>query len=113
MKLNLTTISIFILAISVIAGALIISNSTSKEHNSEIFPSTQKGEGFLQKQLLNKEEASEYLGISVEEFDELDKIQFATFGQSIPYLETNSTKYYTIQSIEKWLADIDHYYWSN
>ena len=109
MKGNLTALSIFSLAISFLVSTVIISNSINREISLNILSSDQKSEEAVYKPLLNKEEISEYLGISVEEFDELDQMQVTIFGQGIPYVETNNTRYYTIPSVEKWLADISYY----
>ena len=113
MKGNLTALSIFSLAISFLVSTVIISNSinnaTNREVSLNILSSNPKSEEAVYKPLLNKEEISEYLGISVEEFDELDQIQITVLGQGIPYVETNNTRYYTIPSVEKWLADINYY----
>ena len=109
MKGNLTALSIFSLAISFLVSTVIISNSINREISLNILSSDQKSEEAVYKPLLNKEEISEYLGISVEEFNELDQIQLTVLGQGIPYVETNNTRYYTIPSVEKWLADINYY----
>ena len=109
MRGNLTALSIFSLAISFLVSTVIISNSINGEISLNILSSDQKSEEAVYKPLLNKEEISEYLGISVEEFDELDQIQITVLGQGIPYVETNNTRYYTIPSVEKWLADINYY----
>ncbi|OIJ07914.1 hypothetical protein BKP35_18170 [Anaerobacillus arseniciselenatis] len=109
MKAYFTGISILFLAISVISSAFILSNSTNKESVSTVAVSTENGEESNAKQLLSKEQASDYLGISVDEFDVLDRNHVSSFGEGIPFLEINGNKYYTIQSLEEWLADTSHY----
>lgn len=111
MKLNLVSISIFTLAISVFASAFIISNSRSENgiFVSKLATTEYKEETIRGKQLLSKEEIAEYLGISTQQFDELDKRQITSFGDGIPFLELDGTKYYTIQAIEEWLSDSKNY----
>jgi hypothetical protein len=112
MKLDFVSISIFTLAISVFASAFIISNSLSENgiSGSKLVTTEYKEETNSEKQLLSKEEIAEYLGISTQKFDEIDKSQIASFGDGIPFIESvDGTKYYTTQAIEKWLSDTNNY----
>ena len=109
MKVYFTAISIFILAISIISSAYILSNSLNEKSNLTVTTSTEKTEYSDRKPLLSKEQAADYLGISVEEFDRLDSDQVISVGEGIPYLEANENKYYTTQALEKWLSDTNHY----
>lgn len=68
MKLNLISISIVILAFSVFASAVTISNSLSEFgiSGSKLATTEYKEEIIMDKQLLSKEEIAEYLGISTQ-----------------------------------------------
>ena len=106
MKMYSMPISIMFLAISIFTSAIIISNSLS----ANVVPASNGSKEMDEKkQLLSKEEITVYLGISIEQFDELDKMQIAYYGEGIPFLEVGGNKYYTVQSIEKWLSDTNHY----
>ena len=109
MRINITAISVMVLAISVFVSALIISNSLKTNDNS-IPNSVKYEEEFInKKQLLTKDEISAYLGITAQQFDELDETQIAMVGKGIPFLVSGNTEYYTIQGIEEWLSDINYY----
>jgi hypothetical protein len=113
MKLNFISISIITLAFSVFASALIISNSLSEfgiSGSKQATTEYKEEEIIMKKQLLSKEEISEYLGISTKQFDEIDRRQIVSFGDGIPFIESlDGTKYYTIQAIEEWLSDTKNY----
>lgn len=113
MKINFTSISLLILSISVFFSASLISNSITNYHNDGTTISTtnkNKEDDDIEKQILTKNELANYLGISIEKFDELNEWQNLSFGEGFPYFEDmNGNKYYTIQSIEKWLADNKNY----
>lgn len=109
MKINITAISVMVLAISVFVSALIISDSLKTNDNS-LPNSVIHEEKFINKmQLLTKDEISAYLGITTQQFDKLDKTQIAVVGKGIPFLVSENTEYYTIQGIEEWLSDINYY----
>ena len=109
MKINFTSISILILSISIFASALVISNSLTNLQNSEISDPNQEKD-IKEKQIQTKKEIADYLGISIQKFDELNEWQKLNFGNGFPYLEDmNGNKYYTIQSIEEWLTDNSNY----
>lgn len=111
MKLNFTGLSIIILGISILISSFVISNSISKFDSPQSVPTTiEYKEEYKGIQLFAKEEIVKQLGISIEEFDKLDRMQSVSFGKGIPFLETTSgTKYYSIQAFEKWLSDTNHY----
>jgi hypothetical protein len=109
MKINPTAISVLVLAISVFSSALIISNSLNTNDNSVPASVEHEEEFEFNKQLLTKEEISSYLGITPQEFDELDKTQIAYVGRGIPFLISENAKYYTIQGVEEWLSDSNYY----
>lgn len=109
MKINFTAISVIILAISIFASALIVSNQLKTTHNSTAEPVESTEQLTDTKQLLTKKEIAMYLGITIRQFDELDKIQIAFSGRGVPFLVLGNTQYYTIQSIEKWLSDLNNY----
>ena len=109
MKINFTAISVIILAISVFVSAWIISNQLKTNDNSTPESVEYKEQLTYTKQLLTKEEIAIYLGITTQEFEELDKTQIAVVGKGIPFLVSGNTEYYTIQGIEKWLSDINYY----
>ena len=105
MKMNLMAISVMSLAISVFVSALIISDSIeTNDHSLYNFVEQDN-----KKQLLTKDEISAYLGITTQQFDELDKAQIVSVGQGIPFLNSGNEEYYTIQGIEQWLTDINYY----
>ena len=107
MKMNITAISVIVLAISVFVSALIISDSI--ETNDHSRSNSVEHEQVNKKQLLTKDEISAYLGITTQQFDELDKAQIVSVGQGIPFLNSGNEEYYTIQGIEQWLTDINYY----
>ena len=109
MKINFTAISVIILAISVFVSAWIISNQLKTNDISTPESAEHKEQLVYTKQLLTKEEIAIYLGITAQEFEELDKTQIAIVGRGIPFLVSGNTKYYTIQAIEEWLSDINYY----
>lgn len=109
MKINFTAISVIILAISVFVSALIISTPLKTTDNSTAVSVEQKEQLVYKKKLLTKEEIAVYLGITTQEFEELDKRQISVVGKGIPFLVSENTEYYTIQGIEKWLSDINYY----
>ena len=102
MKINFTAISVFV-------SALIISNQLKTNDNLTPESVEYKEQLTYTKQLLTKEEIAIYLGITTQEFEELDKRQIAVVGRGIPFLTSGNTEYYTIQGIEKWLSDINYY----
>lgn len=108
MKMNSIALSIIALAVSVLLSSIIISNSLS---NLSLSSDTdkEKEQVVMEKKFLNKTEIAQYLGISVKEFDKLDKMQISSFGKGIPYLQTDTNKYFTIQGIEDWLTDTNRY----
>lgn len=108
MKINITAISILVLAISVFVSALIISNPL-KTKNSIPNPVKHEEKFINKNQLLTKDEISAYLGITIQQFDELDKTQIVVVGKGIPFLVSENTEYYTILGIEEWLSDINYY----
>lgn len=105
MKQNYTAIAIIILAISILASSLIIANSLSLTSEDD----SSRENVLLEKQFLSKGEISEYLGITVEQFDELNKQQIINGRSPIPYIEIDNEKYFTIKSVSEWLLSIDTY----
>ncbi|MBU8878548.1 hypothetical protein BGM26_06035 [Bacillus sp. FJAT-29790] len=110
MKMNFTAISVIFLSLSVLISSVIISNSLKNTTNDDSQILIEKAtKEVMENPLLTKEEMAEYLGISEIEFDEIDRNQIHTVGRGIPYIESDSNKYYTIIGLSEWLADTDLY----
>jgi hypothetical protein len=104
MKNNLIPLSIFSLAVSIVTGCWLISNSL-KESNKPINSIKQAA----QHQLLTQAEVADYLGISK---DEVQKLTSIPEGDGIekselPYIKIENNYYYPKTGIDKWLLTVE------
>lgn len=102
---KLLPLSIIILAISIVFGSIWIGNAIGKA--SEV-------EGYNQiifKALLNKEEAAQYLNISVEQLnsilrkDEQERRNLGSYPtyRFIPYMEIDGKQMFNIEGLNQWI----------
>ncbi|MEH7097990.1 helix-turn-helix domain-containing protein [Neobacillus vireti] len=107
MKHNLNALSIFCLAISIVIGSYLISNSLSK--NSLSVP-TQTSSQSTNK-LFTEPELASYLGLSLDEVKKLGPISDSQGGIEgvLPYLIVGGKVYYSKAAIDKWLLNNQGY----
>ena len=107
MKTNLNAISIFCLAIGIVIGSWLISNSLSANMlsvpNQTSSQSTNK--------LFTESELATYLGLSLDEVKKLGPIS-DTSGEItsvLPYLKIGNNVYYSRAAVDKWLINNQGY----
>src|SRR5689334_13686813 len=100
MKNYIISLSIFCLAVGLVIGSWLISDSLRDQKSSKIIKETQH-------QLLTKSEVAKYLGISEEEIQKLTEIPDGqnSFTSVIPHIKIDTTKYYPKKAIDKWLLN--------
>ncbi|WP_160726219.1 helix-turn-helix domain-containing protein [Bacillus sp. USDA818B3_A] len=101
MKNHLVSLSIFSLAVCLVIGCWLISDSLSGKKNDH------KKE--TQQRLLTKSEVAKYLGISPVEVQKLTEINNGdnSFTSKIPHIKIDQTDYYPKKAIDKWLLNTE------
>ncbi|NRD76605.1 helix-turn-helix domain-containing protein [Bacillus sp. BRMEA1] len=100
MKNNLTALSIFCLALSIVIGSWLISNRINVNQQS---PS--------QSILLTQSELASYLGLSIEEVTKLGptKEEDGSYTSVLPYLKIGNKVYFSKSAVDKWLTNNEGY----
>ncbi|MDQ1144029.1 hypothetical protein QE429_000856 [Bacillus sp. SORGH_AS 510] len=103
MKNTFLSLAIFSIAISLVISSWLLSNSLSdKKTNHTIQDENQH-------QLLTKSEVADYLGISVEEVQQLTEVPEGegVTASYIPHIKIKKINYYPKKAIDKWLVNAE------
>ena len=107
LKNNLNALSIICLAISIVIGSWLISNSLSKNRLSvRTQPESQSTN-----KLFTESELATYLGLSLDEVKKLGPISNPQGGFEgvLPYLVIGNKVYYSKAAVDKWLINNQGY----
>lgn len=103
MNKNLTALSIFCLAVSIVIGSWLISNSLKVSRQAVKIQTS----SHLRTTLLTESELASYLGLSLYEVKELGPVSVSTGDtQSVlPYLKIGDKVYFPKVGVDKWLSN--------
>ncbi|WP_232700083.1 helix-turn-helix domain-containing protein [Brevibacillus daliensis] len=102
MKNNLVALSIFCFAVCFVIGSWLISDGLREKQTNPIKQTSQH-------QLLTQSELADYLGISIEEVQKLNRFDNGTnsYRSLLPHIKIENAVYYPKVAIDKWIQNVE------